>query len=454
MGGKYVVERLLAQGGMGEVYLAQHEVLGEPVAIKVLLAQYLHHDEALSRFLNEAKAAAKIKSEHVARVTDVAVSERGMPYIVMEYLEGEDLEHLVQTGGPLVPADAVDMVLQSLDAIAQAHALGMVHRDLKPSNLFRARLPDGSHIVKVLDFGISKAPTASAKLTGTSSMLGSPMYTAPEQLRNARNATARSDVWSLGVILFELMSARLPYEGETLGELIVSMMERPPTPLGDVAPNVPVGLQEVVMQCLRRVEEERFDGVRELALALEPYALQEGRGMGVARRLSTAQPQFAQAVASIPSNDLVRPTMTEWSRSHGTPHLPTKRTPTSWKWGGGAAASVFALMGMFLAVRSNSSSSQKQHVAGFGNTEQGLVPAVLPLAAVVPELVASPSVVAPPSIAASSVHDAGLPRHVVPQTISGRGEVPHRQVLLPVAHDLPVPQKSKSALPPGTSSRK
>lgn len=461
LGGKYVVERLLAQGGMGEVYLAQHEVLGEPVAIKVLLAQYLHHDEALARFLNEAKAAAKIKSEHVARVTDVAVSDRGMPYIVMEYLEGDDLERVIQKGGAMSPSEAVDAVLQSLDAVAQAHALGMVHRDLKPSNLFQARLPDGSTIVKVLDFGISKAATtASGKLTGTSSMLGSPMYTAPEQLRNARNATARSDVWSLGVILFELMSVRLPYEGETLGELIVTMMEREPTPLQSVAPEVPPGLVDVVMRCLRRVDTERFESVRELASALEPFAPPGGRGMGVARRLAAASPQFGAAgVASVAEPR--QPTMTEWSRSHGTPALPLKHMHSALPWAG-AAALLMVAGGAFL-LRSGAPSSGPQ-LANARSAALEPAPALIVLTPVPGPVPVEVAPVAPPTPSAALGHDAGT--HAPAATAAAAAGLntissPSRRpvpVAVPATHENPVPPKPKAsrpaALPPGTSSRK
>lgn len=446
LGGKYVVERMIAQGGMGEVYLAHHEVLGEPVAIKVLLAQYLHHDEALARFLNEAKAAAKIKSEHVARVTDVAVSERGMPYIVMEYLEGEDLERVVQVGGAMKPADAIDAVLQALDAVHQAHSFGMVHRDLKPSNLFRAHLPDGSHIIKVLDFGISKAAPqgTGSKLTATSSMLGSPMYTAPEQLKNARNATARSDIWSLGVILYELMSARLPYEGETLGELIVTMMERDPTPVTDFAPDLPEPIVQVIMRCLRRNDEERYEGVRELAAALEPFAAPDSRGAAVARRLASSSGPMSTgvlvptAVGSSPPDSVRQPTMTEWSRSRGTPPLPLSRALPMWVWGAGAAA---VALGLGLGAR-----------AAFSSPPPAVTAA--PAAQVAPPSpppVVEPVVAQTPVVAMDAVPDAGVAPVASAQPVA----IPVRQTVeTPRASGPKIWRPKTTALPPGTSSRK
>src|SRR5687768_2291671 len=189
--GKYRVERVLGLGGMGVVVAAQHLGLDQRVAIKFLFPEAFSHPEALLRFDREARAAAKIKSEHVARVTDVGTLENGAPYMVMEYLEGEDLAEYLRREGALRVEEAVQLVLQACEAIDEAHKLGIVHRDLKPANLFCIQKADGSRTIKVLDFGISKLThsvpaTRGMAMTGASAMMGSPLYMSPEQMRSPR----------------------------------------------------------------------------------------------------------------------------------------------------------------------------------------------------------------------------------------------------------------------------
>jgi len=274
--GKYRIERIIGKGGMGAVLAAQHELLGERVAIKFLLGEIAQNQEAVERFNREAKNAFKIQSEHVCRIMDVG-SERGLPFMVMEFLNGEDLSQMLEKRGPLPVEEAVDYVLQALEAIAQAHAAGMVHRDLKPANLFLHRRPDGSPIVKVLDFGIAKSSnpfgeTGGHNLTSTKSMLGSPLYMSPEQLRSAKNVDARADVWALGVILYELLTGTVPFNGETLGELFIAILEQPPMPVAHKRPDVPQLLSDAVSRCLQRSIDLRFANVAELAQALAPCA--------------------------------------------------------------------------------------------------------------------------------------------------------------------------------------
>ena len=199
--GKYVVEKVLGMGGMGVVVAAHHLQLDERVALKFLLPDAAANPQVVARFLREARAAAKIKSEHVTRVFDVGTMENGSPFLVMEYLDGQDLAALIASSGPCAPDVAVDYVLQACEAIAEAHAAGVVHRDLKPHNLFLSRRADGSPCVKVLDFGISKATASpAAAMTSTAAMMGSPLYMSPEQRADARDVAPRSDVWALGII--------------------------------------------------------------------------------------------------------------------------------------------------------------------------------------------------------------------------------------------------------------
>lgn len=210
LAGKYRVERLIGEGGMGVVLAARHEGLNTNVAIKLLREQALGHSDIVGRFMREARAAVSLRSEHVARVFDVGTLEDGRPYIVMERLEGKDLGDVIEQDPPLAVSVAVDYVMQACEAIAEAHAAGIIHRDLKPKNLFLTHAVHGRPLVKVLDFGISKVdPSKSPNemaLTRTTEVIGSPSYMSPEQLRSARNVDARTDIWALGVILYELLT--------------------------------------------------------------------------------------------------------------------------------------------------------------------------------------------------------------------------------------------------------
>ncbi|WP_437613727.1 serine/threonine-protein kinase [Sorangium sp. So ce834] len=221
--GKYRLERVLGTGGMGVVIAARHLRLEEPVAIKLLHSWLAQRPDAIERFLREARAASRLTSDHVVRVFDVDLLESGAPFIVMEYLEDMDLRALLGERGPLPIGEAVSYVLDTCEAISEAHALGIVHRDLKPQNLFVARRRDGSVRLKVLDFGISKiVPTPGATgdgfITSTDVMLGSPLYMAPEQLGSPRAVDARVDIWALGVVLYQLLTARMPFEGGSFFE--------------------------------------------------------------------------------------------------------------------------------------------------------------------------------------------------------------------------------------------
>jgi serine/threonine-protein kinase len=273
LGGKYRVDRVLGAGGMGMVVAATHLQLDERIAIKFLLPEALRNPEAVARFGREAKAAVKIRGEHVARVIDVGTFENGAPYMIMEHLDGRDLSALIHEQGALSPADAVDAVLQACEALAEAHALGIVHRDLKPANLFMVRRPDGTPCVKVLDFGISKltAPGSDHSMTKTSAVMGSPLYMSPEQMTASRQVDARTDIWAIGVVLYELLTGRVPFSAETLPEICGLILTAAPAAVRDYAPAVPDGLQNVVRRCLEKDRERRFANVSELAYALSPF---------------------------------------------------------------------------------------------------------------------------------------------------------------------------------------
>jgi serine/threonine-protein kinase len=325
LAGKYRIERVLGQGGMGVVVEARHLQLDERVAMKFLLPEYAQHPEASARFLREARAAVKIKSEHVARVVDVGTLESGAPYMVMEFLQGRDLSQDVAHRGGLPVEEAVEFILQACEAIAEAHAQGIVHRDLKPANLFLTHRADGSPSVKVLDFGISKVtvPTESGpdmSLTKTSAMMGSPLYMAPEQMRSSRDADARSDIWSLGAILFELLTGRPPFDAESLPELCAKILTEKPPPLNSLRADLPKELDEVVGRCLERDREARFSNVAELAVALVPFAPKRARGSAerVSRVLTAAGISRSDfSLAALGSTVPPAGTATAWGQTAG-----------------------------------------------------------------------------------------------------------------------------------------
>ena len=282
LAGKYRVTKVLGVGGMGVVVEATHMDLDEQVALKFLNPSLVHKDEAtVTRFQREAKMAAKIKSEHVARVRDVGTLESGAPYIVLEYLEGRDLDDEIAACGRVAMADAVLYVLQACEALAHAHSLGIVHRDLKPANLFLARRADGSPAVKVLDFGISKmlsgTTSAGVSLTKTNALIGSPLYLPPECWQSAKNADERSDIFSLATILFELIAGRSAFTGESLPELCRSIQQDMPDALapefGDVSP----GLDEVIAKAVAKSPSNRHQNIAEFAVAVAGHGRSQAR---------------------------------------------------------------------------------------------------------------------------------------------------------------------------------
>ncbi len=275
LAGKYRIERVIGRGGMSVLFVAKHVALDQQVAVKFLLPSMAAKAESVGRFLREARAVARLRSRHVAGVLDVGTAPGGTPYMVIEYLEGADLAQVCEAKGRLPVVEAVDYIMQALDAVAEAHVNGVVHRDLKPSNMFVAEEAEGL-VLKVLDFGISKESGdilgPDAKLTQSQTIIGSPLYMSPEQIRSSRAVDVRSDLWSLGVILYELLAGRTPFAGETMGELFACILEVDFPPLPFLRPDVPAPLAEAVHRCLRRPLERRFQDAGELARALAPYA--------------------------------------------------------------------------------------------------------------------------------------------------------------------------------------
>lgn len=312
--GKYRVERRIAEGGNGIVVEAMHLALRQPVAIKYLKPGPRASASVVDRFEREGRLAAQLTSEHVVRVHDVGELDDGSPFMVMELLKGRNLSTVLEESGPLPIPRAVDYVLQTCDALAQVHALAIVHRDIKPENLILADRPSNTPIVKVIDFGISKsAPERDqsglwARETSKNDRLGTPVYMSPEQLRSSTEVDARTDIWSIGVTLHELLTQTLPFEGEDLPQLCTNIVLSSPVKLRAVRPGAPPELEAIILKCIEKSPADRFRNVGELAQALAPFGppgAQERaerikevlRVSGVSIRPPTPQPGSLDVVA-------------------------------------------------------------------------------------------------------------------------------------------------------------
>jgi serine/threonine-protein kinase len=410
LAGKYRIERVLGMGGMGVVVLATHLQLDERVAIKFLLPNALQMPEAVARFAREARAAVKIKSEHVARVTDVGTLDTGCPYMVMEYLHGRDLAQLVQDQGPLPIEQAVDCLLQACEAIAEAHALGIVHRDLKPSNLFLIHRADGSACVKVLDFGISKTTGMAGSgpdlgMTRTTAVMGSPLYMSPEQMASARNVDVRTDIWALGAILYELCTGQVPFAADTMPQLCQMVLQEPAPPIRSRLPLAPEGLENAILRCLEKTPSNRYSNVAEFAAALLPFGPRWGSASveRISRVLLAAghavKPFETLATRPLPPAASKGAISTQSAWGHA-PETPKRRGP--WLVLGLAALVVV------VAAAFGFDHLQKSEVAapttGAAPAEQAtLAP---PLPSVVPVADAPQAVPSPPALPSSAISTA------------------------------------------------
>ncbi|KAL2047534.1 hypothetical protein ABVK25_011463 [Lepraria finkii] len=314
---------------MGYVVAATHEQLGQRVAVKLLVPELCENQDSVTRFLREARAAVRIQSEHVARVLDVGELTNGAPYMVMEFLSGRDLAEELDLPGQLEVSQAIDYVLQASEAVAEAHSIGVIHRDLKPANLFLTHRPDGSSLVKVLDFGISKAINVddsalepAPSLTATHSLLGSPAYMSPEQIRRPKSVDIRTDIWSLGSILFELLVREPPFNAESPLALLAAVVSDPLPDIRERRPDVSPELAAVIEKCLEKKPEHRYQTVGELAEALAPFAPYSqpsvSRISGILRSAS---------LRPLPADKSISSQRTLQSAGPATPH-PLSEQPT------------------------------------------------------------------------------------------------------------------------------
>jgi serine/threonine-protein kinase len=318
---RYLIESVLGEGAMGTVFAAQNLTTGGRVALKCLLPSLREDPAMVARFWREARATARLRSEHVARVLDhgeVVRATGGPPvcYLVMELLEGSDLRSQLHFAGRLSVRRSSEYVSQACVGLAEAHALGIVHRDLKPANLFITRRGDGTTLVKLLDFGIARydSPNASGDrldMTECASSMGSLQYMAPEQILDARGVDGRADIWSMGVVLYQLVTGQKPFLGQELTDVAFAVLTSAPRPLPELLPGIAPEFARVVMRCLAKKREHRFPNIVELARALSPFSQ---------RHSSAARAQLAIRTAEISPADA------HWLR-HGAAEEPSEDTP-------------------------------------------------------------------------------------------------------------------------------
>ncbi|MFO8071882.1 MAG: serine/threonine-protein kinase [Polyangia bacterium] len=289
--GRYAVERLLGEGGMGAVYQGLHVMVGRKVAIKFLHSELTGSEEVVKRFYREARAAAAIGHRNIVEVLDVGLSELGEPYLVMEFLEGESLGDMLERVGPIDLGAACGVLDPALRALSAAHAKGIVHRDLKPDNIFLGHGQDGEVEVKLIDFGISKFADAGgeSQLTQTGSLLGTPAYMSPEQARGDRELDARADIYSMGVILYQALTGRMPFEGEHYNALLISVLTEEPLDPAEAHAGFPEQARELVMSALAKDPAQRPQSAAEMLERLKELGVYEERTEQLTRVASSIE---------------------------------------------------------------------------------------------------------------------------------------------------------------------
>ena len=414
--GKYLVERVLGAGGMGIVVAAHHTQLDRRVAIKFLLPAALANPDVVSRFSREARAASKIESEHVARVIDVGVLESGAPFMVMEYLEGRDLAARVAQQGGLSLDETARYILQACEALAEAHAAGIVHRDLKPANLFLAQRADKSTSVKVLDFGISKAPVGTAGTTNTQAIMGSPHYMSPEQLMSSKHVDHRSDVWSLGIVMFEALTGSPPFLGEQMPEIVAKILQAPTPSVCEKRPELPRDIDVVIAKCTAKNPADRYASIAQLARALAPFAQDSARSVErISRVLNATDPPPPVASAPVATEQPAvakssggQSNTTGWGATQAG--IPRSGAPT-WIFAAGGALLLAVVGVVVLTHRSSTRSTVAAPQAPNASIANLPAPPPLPSMAL-PQIADTTSLPAVPSIAdpASASASASTPR--------------------------------------------
>lgn len=365
LGGKYRVGRTLGRGAMGVIFEAKHLQLGTLVAVKVLRKDYADKPDVAERFLREARAAAQLRGEHICRVHDYGAMDDGTPFMVMELLEGCDLGTLVDQEGALPPELVANCIVQTCTAIAEPHSRGMIHRDLKPTNLFLEQRGDDAPFIKILDFGIAKFEHIDGKLTSTMSVVGSPSYMAPEQLRSSGTIDARTDIWALGIVMYELLTESQPFIGESITDLALAITTEPPLPF---ATRVPDELADIVLRCLEKDPAQRYRDVAELAAALAPFAKLDASHAAAAARM-LAKPRNAMAVV-----DELLANQTKHTTLHGASGAVVTRAMPRATLGIGVAIALAAIASALFFWRGESTHSDRSVGAPTGSPVDASAP--------------------------------------------------------------------------------
>jgi len=443
IGGRYQLVRGIGAGGMGEVWEATHQVTGKHVAIKILNATYAKQPSVRARFLLEARAACRVRHPNVVQVHDVLELADGAPAMVMDFLQGEALSAKLERDRLIAIGPLATILAPVVDAMQAAHALGIVHRDLKPDNLFLERLPSGEIVVKVLDFGIAKVARGEDErdnpaLTGTGAVLGTPYYMSPEQMFGEKDLDHRSDVWSLGIILYECLTGRRPTEAENFGQILKLITTGSIPPLHSVAPQVPLDVAELVGRMVTRDRTLRPE-LSEVLEVLRRYSSSSvSTSVPALRIISTAT---AANVATLHELDQTAPACETVAAA---PALPL-HSSRALRWGAAAAAAcVFALAGVgFMRARSSgeadaaSASGLVATVSAAHASDHATASAPPPETATLPSITKLP---AAPSIVAEPVPPVVRPAIMV---------VPKRTApAAPLASSLEAPAAAPAAAPP------
>jgi serine/threonine-protein kinase len=432
--GKYRIDAVLGAGAMGVVLAARNTLLGHDVAIKFVTPTRAARAEALARFAREARTVASLESEHIVRLLDFGTLEEGTPYMVMQRLVGTDLMSEARArGGRLPLAEVADYAIQACVGLAEAHAHGVVHRDIKPGNLFLTRRANGEPLVKILDFGISKttiADGADLTLTDTASLLGSPLYMSPEQVRQSKSVDHRTDIWSLGVVIHQLCVGSSPFVGEGAGALLASIAADEPTPLRDVDPEMPEALEAVVLRCLQKSAAFRYQSAAELAQSIAPFATARGALMASQLALEAVALPVAAASPTTLRPGAHRASAPETVESTGAPSVletrpSARRTWVRW----GVLAAAIALVPAASWTTWAWTRASRTVAAIDANPTEPLAPSSLPSSisaapAAMPPVASTASASEPPAPSATASHAdppraLGAPKHVAPPSVRG-----------------------------------
>jgi serine/threonine-protein kinase len=429
---EYRIIRRVGVGGMGSVYEAEHVALGRRVALKTLNPEVAHNADIRARFVREGQAVARIRHPNIVGVSHVGEVEK-MTYLVMDFLDGEDLASRIAREGPLPSADAVEIVLAVVSAIDAAHDAGVIHRDLKPANVFLERTRRGM-VPKVLDFGISKVADRTGEVTRSLALLGSPHYMSPEQARSSKNVDWRTDLYAIGVILYECLTGRRPFVGETIFELVYAISSEDPVAPSERNPALPTGIDDVVLRAMARRPEDRFASLRAFALALVPFAPPESQR----RWLSEFNDARETAAPPTPSQESIPFVDTLMSASREVPQPPraTATTGLGARFVGAVAVGAGLVIAGIVWSRGATPPARAQPASPVVRAEPAAAIPTTTLPATTPEPAPPPAPPAPtpaPSVAVPRA-DAGAqaPTAVPPAPRGVRARAPHNVAAAPV----------------------